>query len=56
VAWLNDLWDGKFPSGWSLAVIGALIGASLVLSLVIARRTTAATPSSMKRTHGHDAA
>jgi tellurite resistance protein TerC len=59
MAWLNDLWDGKFPIGWSLAVIGALIGASLVLSLVVAPRTAAAgsaSPSSTKRTHGHDAA
>jgi tellurite resistance protein TerC len=59
MAWRNDLWDGKFPIGWSLAVIGALIGASLVLSLVVAPRTAAAWAAprpSVKRTHGHDAA
>jgi tellurite resistance protein TerC len=59
MAWLNDLWHGKFPIGWSLAVIGALIGASLVLSLVVPPRRAAAgpaSPSSMKRTHGHDTA
>jgi tellurite resistance protein TerC len=59
MAWLNDVWDGKFPIGWSLAIIGALIGASLVLSLVLAPHTGAARsgPSlSAKRAHGHDAA
>jgi tellurite resistance protein TerC len=45
MAWLNDLWDGKFPIGASLAIIGALIGASLALSLVIAPRPAAARPS-----------
>ena len=45
MAWLNDLWNGKFPIGWSLAIIGVLIGASLALSLVIAPRPSAARPS-----------
>ena len=57
MAWLNDLWDGKFPIGASLAVIGALIGASVVLSLVIAPRGAAvptALPLSVQRSHGHD--
>jgi TerC family integral membrane protein len=34
MAWLNDLWAGKFPITWSLGIIGALIGASVFLSLV----------------------
>jgi tellurite resistance protein TerC len=59
MAWLNDLWDGKFPIGWSLAVIGVLIGGSLVLSLVVAARmplASSAASSATKRTHGHGAA
>ena len=59
MAWLNDLWNGKLPIGWSLAVIGTLIGASLVLSLVMAPHTGTARSRphpSPKRTHGHDAA
>jgi len=42
---------------WPLAVIGALLGASLVLSLVIAPRGAAAppvVPLSVQRSHGHD--
>jgi tellurite resistance protein TerC len=57
MAWLNDLWDGKFPIAWSLAVIGALIGVSLVLSLVVPPRTAAAWSGprpAAKRPHGHD--
>jgi len=49
MAWLNDLWGGKFPIGASLAIIGALIGASLVLSLVIAPRPAAARPGADSR-------
>ena len=55
----RDLRDGKLPIGWSLAVIGALIGASLVLSLVVAPHTGTARSGphpAAKRTHGHDAA
>ena len=58
MAWLNDLWDGKFPIGWSLAVIGALIGASLVLSLLVSPRRAGVRPgprSAGKPAHGHDA-
>jgi tellurite resistance protein TerC len=58
MAWLNDLWDGKFPIGWSLAVIGTLIGASLVLSLLVSPRRAAAQPgprSAGKPVQGHDA-
>ena len=57
MAWLNELWEGKFPIGASLAIIGALIGASLLLSLVIAPRRAAAPPAvplSVQRSHGHD--
>lgn len=38
MVWLNDLFDGKFPITVSLAIIGAVIGASVVLSLLFPRR------------------
>ena len=34
MVWLNDLFDGKFPIGWSLAIIGGLLAASIVASLI----------------------
>ena len=45
MAWLNDLWAGKFPIAWSLGIIGALIAASVLLSLVVAPRRPATRPS-----------
>lgn len=44
MAWLNDLWAGKFPITWSLGIIGSLIAASVVLSLVVAPRPPATRP------------
>src|SRR5215204_1379991 len=38
MVWLNDLFDGKFPITVSLAIIGAIIGASVVLSLLFPRK------------------
>jgi tellurite resistance protein TerC len=32
MVWLNDLYDGKFPITWSLAIIGALLGGSIAAS------------------------
>jgi tellurite resistance protein TerC len=32
--WLNEMFDGKFPITWSLAIIGALLASSIVASLV----------------------
>ena len=32
MVWLNDLFDGKFPISWSLAIIGALLFGSVVAS------------------------
>jgi len=37
MVWLNNLFDGKFPITWSLGIIGLLIGASVVLSLLFPR-------------------
>jgi tellurite resistance protein TerC len=33
MVWFNELFDGKFPIGWSLGIIGALIGGSVAISL-----------------------
>ena len=36
--WLNQAFDGHFPISWSLAIIGALVGGSIVASLMVDRR------------------
>lgn len=36
--WLNQAWGGHFPIGWSLAIIGTLVGGSIVASLAVDRR------------------
>jgi tellurite resistance protein TerC len=33
MTWLNFAWDGHFPLGVSLAIIGGLLAASIGLSL-----------------------
>ena len=38
MVWLNDAFGGKFPIGWSLGIIGGIIGASVVLSLLLPAR------------------
>jgi tellurite resistance protein TerC len=40
--WLNQWFDGKFPIGWSLTIILALVGGSIVASLLVDRRQPAA--------------
>jgi tellurite resistance protein TerC len=42
MAWLNDLYGGKFPIGVSLAIIAAFIAAGIVLSLVVPPRAARA--------------
>lgn len=37
MVWLNAAFGGKFPIGWSLGIIGFLIGSSIVASIVIDR-------------------
>ncbi|MFN7915637.1 MAG: TerC family protein [Vicinamibacterales bacterium] len=32
MVWLNGMFDGKFPTSWSLAIIGALLSASIAAS------------------------
>src|SRR5262245_12131463 len=39
MVWLNQLFDGKFPIGISLGIIAAVIGLSVVLSLLFPRRS-----------------
>ncbi len=34
MAWLNELYGGKFPISWSLTIIGSLLALSIVLSLL----------------------
>jgi len=38
MVWLNKLFDGHFPIGISLAIISAVIGAAIALSLLFPRR------------------
>ncbi len=37
MVWLNEHFEGKFPVGWSLGIIAALLAAAVVASLVAAR-------------------
>ncbi len=39
MVWLNEVFGGKFPISWSLAIIAALIGGSIAASIIIDRRT-----------------
>lgn len=38
MVWLNEAFGGKFPIGWSLGIIAALIGSSILASIVIDKR------------------
>jgi tellurite resistance protein TerC len=38
MAWLNGMFGGKFPIGWSLGIIGGLIAVSVMLSWLIPKR------------------
>ena len=33
MAWLNEAFGGKFPTAWSLGIIGAIVGVSIAISL-----------------------
>ncbi|MCU0223801.1 MAG: TerC/Alx family metal homeostasis membrane protein [Acidobacteria bacterium] len=37
MVWLNELYGGKFPIGWSLGIIAALLAGSIALSLIVTR-------------------
>jgi tellurite resistance protein TerC len=45
MVWLNDLWGGKFPITWSLAIIASAIGLSVLASMLV----TAKEASSVKK-------
>lgn len=38
MVWLNKVFDGHFPIGWSLAIITTLIGGAIVASLVFPKK------------------
>ncbi len=38
MAWLNEVFGGKFPITWSLGIIGGLLAASIALSLLVPAR------------------
>ena len=45
MAWLNDAFGGKFPIGWSLAIIGTLLAAAMAASLLVPKRAPALRPA-----------
>jgi tellurite resistance protein TerC len=38
MVWLNEAFGGKFPIGWSLAIISTLIGGSILVSFLIPQK------------------
>jgi tellurite resistance protein TerC len=44
MVWLNDAFGGKFPISWSLAIIGGLVGVSILSSLLITEKHYAPDP------------
>jgi tellurite resistance protein TerC len=40
MVWLNPLYGGHFPIVWSLAIIGTLVGGSILASLLVSRRAS----------------
>ena len=45
MVWLNDAFGGKFPTGWSLGIIGGTIGAAILCSLLVKRVNLPARPA-----------
>lgn len=39
MAWLNDVFGGKFPVAWSLGIIGAILAVAMTVSLLRSRAT-----------------
>jgi predicted tellurium resistance membrane protein TerC len=37
MVWLNEAFDGKFPITWSLAIIGAILAISILVSIGYSR-------------------
>lgn len=44
MAWLNEAFGGKFPIGLSLGIIAGILGGSVLLSLVLARKPGQVSP------------
>jgi tellurite resistance protein TerC len=44
MTWLNDLYGGKFPVGWSLGLIGLILAVSMAASLLIPVKEKPADP------------
>jgi len=44
MVWLNEAFGGKFPVTWSLSIIGGVLTASVILSLAVPKRVSAAPP------------
>ncbi len=42
MVWLNEAFGGKFPITWSLGLIGGILGASIVFSLAVKKRSAPA--------------
>jgi len=55
MVWLNEAFDGKFPIGWSLAIIGALLAGSIAASLMWPAATPVRTESA-PAVPGHESA
>ena len=49
MAWLNDLFGGKFPITWSLGIIAGVLGASVLFSLLVSVRNPPATSPTTAR-------
>ena len=45
MAWLNEVFGGKFPIGWSLGIIGAILVGSVFVSLLVKPKLELASPS-----------
>jgi tellurite resistance protein TerC len=48
IAWLNDLYGGKFPIGISLGIISVVIAAAVILSLLFPRETPLHAPAASR--------
>lgn len=48
MAWLNEAFGGKFPVGWSLAIIGSILAVSIGVSLVLSREATDPSPRHLR--------
>ena len=41
MVWLNELFDGKFPIGWSLGIIATILALSILVSIGYSRTRVA---------------